>query len=108
MVDFVPRVDIEANRIFYKYIDEHADKTEWETPSDQDEVKVNFELKQNDKVLLSKLGWETNMMHEDLTVTFSKIIQSLKRGEKSRVEIKSTFVPEEDPDLLKMLQDTSN
>jgi FKBP-type peptidyl-prolyl cis-trans isomerase 2 len=38
MIDFIPRVDIEANGNFYKYVDEPADKTEWETPTDQDEV----------------------------------------------------------------------
>jgi len=46
MVDFVPRVDIEANGNFYKYVDQHPDKAEWETPTDLDEIKVDFEIKQ--------------------------------------------------------------
>ena len=45
MVDFIPRTDIEANGNFYKYIEEVPDKSEWETPTDQDEIKVDFEIK---------------------------------------------------------------
>ena len=46
------------------------------------------------------------MMSDELTCTMSKIVQSLKRGEVSKVEIKNTFVANEDSTLLKMLQDS--
>ena len=34
-----------------------------------------------------------------------KIIANMKRGEKARVEVKKTFVPDEDKELIAMLGD---
>ena len=42
------------------------------------------------------------MLSPDLTVTMSKLIGSMKRGEKSKIEIKKSFIPEEDSELCKI------
>ena len=39
------------------------------------------------------------MLNAEMTVTMSKILSALKRGEKSKIEIKNSFVQEEDPEL---------
>jgi len=39
------------------------------------------------------------MLNAEMTVTMSKILSALKRGEKSMIEIKNSFVQEEDPEL---------
>jgi hypothetical protein len=39
-----------------------------------------------------------------LTVTLHKLVGSLKRGEKSKVEVNPKFIVNHDPALLEMLQ----
>jgi hypothetical protein len=39
------RQDIEANGIFYKWVEKATEKHEWETPKDKDEINVDFEFK---------------------------------------------------------------
>lgn len=68
-------------------------------------MKLDFELKQGDKTLLSKLGWETNLADPEITLTMGKVIASMKREERARVEVKNTFVPQEDKELLAILGD---
>ena len=45
------------------------------------------------------------MLNAEMTVTMSKILSALKRGEKCKVEIKNSFVQEEDPDLEEILKE---
>ena len=45
------------------------------------------------------------MLNAEMTVTMSKILSALKRGEKSKIEIKNSFVQEEDPDLEEILKE---
>jgi hypothetical protein len=61
LVDFIVRNDIEANGIFLKYPDHPAEKNEWETPKDRDEIMYDFELKQGEITLLSIAKQEINM-----------------------------------------------
>lgn len=55
--------------------------------------------------MFSKLGWETDFNDPQISLTMRKILESMKRDEKSRIEIKKTFVPEEDNELLALLDE---
>ena len=101
------RQDIEANGIFYKWVEKPTEKHEWETPKDQDEIKVDFELKQGDKSLYKMENWDTDMSGDDpqMTLTIHRILESMKRDEKARIEIKKTFIPDEDKELVALLSD---
>jgi tetratricopeptide (TPR) repeat protein len=68
-------------------------------------MKLDFEFKQGDKTLLSKLGWETNLADPEITLTMGKVIASMKREERARVEVKHTYVPQEDKELIAILGD---
>ena len=43
------------------------------------------------------------MSHDDFTVTLKKILESFKRGEHSKVQVKPTFIRDEDKKLLERL-----
>ena len=57
LVDLEVRFDIDANGMLLKHVSQAAEKHEWEMPAEADEIKLDFEFKQGDKTLLSKLGW---------------------------------------------------
>jgi hypothetical protein len=40
------------------------------------------------------------MADSEITLTLRKILESLKRNERSRIQVKNTFVNENDPDLI--------
>ena len=46
LVDYIERFDIEGNGNFLKYYDMRAEKNEWETPTDMDEVRFDMCVKQ--------------------------------------------------------------
>jgi hypothetical protein len=56
---------------------------------------------QDEKVLWSKKEWDTNMMDPALTCSTYKVISSFKRGEESIVEVKASFIPESDKEIIK-------
>lgn len=89
LVDYVRRQDLEANGNFLKYLDEPAESHEWETPKDQDEIVLDIDFRQGDRILYSKQNWSTTMHDDSLTLTMRKVIESMKRGECSRIEIKA-------------------
>lgn len=45
------------------------------------------------------------MLNPEMSLAMSKILSAIKRGEKCKVEVRSNFVPDEDPELLKILKD---
>jgi hypothetical protein len=47
LVDYVERQDVEADGNFYKYFLTKPDKNEWETPKDDDEIKINLLITQS-------------------------------------------------------------
>lgn len=55
--------------------------------------------------MYSKLDWETDMEGSDpfMTLTIHRILESMKRGEKAKIEIKKTFIPNEDSELVALL-----
>jgi hypothetical protein len=99
---FIERHDIERNGIFFKYFVTKQAKHEWETPSDRDEVKFNVEIVQDSRSLWKKEDWDTNMLDPEMTCSVYKIISSFKRGEESIVEVKASFVPEHDQEIMKL------
>jgi hypothetical protein len=75
-VDFVARFDIEGNGLFLKYYDVRPDKNEWETPTDQDEVRFDMTIKQKSEEdpaqfveLYSIKAWDTTMEDDKITIT---------------------------------------
>lgn len=111
LVDSVPRFDIEGNGDFLKYYDVKPDKNEWETPTDQDEVRFDLTIKQKAETdpdqfveLHAVKAWDTTMDDDGITITVRRCLQSFKRGEKSMVEVRKTFAPEHDKGLLEVLE----
>ena len=45
---------------------------------------------------MKKEGWETNLADDTIPLTLRKILESLKRGEKSTVEVKPDFIKDLD------------
>ena len=105
MIRIEVRQDIEANGLFYKWVEKAAEKHEWETPKDKDEINVDFEFRQGDNSLYKKENWDTDMSGDDpmMTLTIHRILESMKRDEKAKIEVKKTFIPEEDQELVALL-----
>jgi hypothetical protein len=111
LVDYIERFDIEGNGDFLKYYDVRAEKNEWETPTDMDEVRFDVSVKQRSEAdaaqfveLYSEKAWDTTMEDDRITITIRRALVSFKRGEKSMVEVRSTFAPQEDKDLVALLE----
>lgn len=94
LVDFVERQDIEMNGLFLKLYVNKADKNEWETPSDRDEFILSIAIRQKETTFWKKDNWSTDLADTELSVTMHKVLGSLKRGEKSTVDIQKNFIPE--------------
>ena len=100
LVDMVERIDIEANGNLLKTFIKKPPTKEWERPSERDEIHFNIKAYyEKDQVLLEKEDWQTTMADTDqtFTLTFKKILESLKRNEHSSVQVKASFINEEDP-----------
>ena len=89
------------------------DKNEWETPADQDEVCFDMTIKQKSErdparfvELYRIFGWDTTMEDDKITLTMRRGLCSFKRGEKSMIEVKNTCAPQEDKDLVALLDKT--
>lgn len=62
LLDWVERVDIEADGMFLKTYIHKPDKKEWEKPTDRDEIAISVRIYYEEgKDLYSKDNWETNM-----------------------------------------------
>ena len=97
LIDWVERVDIEANGNLIKTYIQKPVKKEWERPTDIDDV--NFSLKvfykatpdqgeDEPEVLYELQNLQTTMSDERILLTFRKILESMKRGEHSVTEVK--------------------
>ena len=69
-------VYIEGDGLFLKYYDARPDKNEWETPTDQDEVRFDMTIKQKSEEdptqfveLYSIKAWDTTMEDDKITIT---------------------------------------
>lgn len=73
---------------FLKTYIRKADKPEWEKPDGIDEVIVNLKaFVSPDDVLFERTNWELKVNDKSVPTTLMKIIQSLKRGELSKIEV---------------------
>lgn len=108
LLDWIERMDLEADGNFLKTTLVKGPKKEWEKPTDRDEIIVNISVKQKDSTLLEKNNWETNMIDNELTITLRKIIESMKRTEKCSVVVKNSFVQENDEALKRLLVSDSD
>ena len=87
LLDWIERQDLEADGNLLKTILVKAPKGEYENPRDVDEVKLNLKIQSGNKVLIKRENLETKMTSSDLTVTLIKILESMKRQEKSKIEV---------------------
>lgn len=86
LLDWVERVDIEANGNFLKTFIHKPESKEWERPSDRDEISVSFKIfYDNNEPLIVKDNWETNMSDSEIYLSLRKILESLKRSEHSTI-----------------------
>jgi hypothetical protein len=44
LVDFIERIDLEANGNFFKYFEIKPENKEWQCPSDQDEIIFSYSI----------------------------------------------------------------
>ena len=106
LVDWIERIDIEADGNFIKEYIYKPDRSEWEKPKDIDEIKVNIRIYQDEnKILLEKQHWETTMNDIEITLTLRKIFESLRRTEKSFTIVKNDYIKENDQELVTKLED---
>lgn len=105
LLDWIERVDIEADGNFIKTIKQKSPRNEWENPRDFDEIKLNLKVYQGLNVFLERGEWETTMKNEEIPLTLFKILESLKRGESSTVAVKPSFIVENDQKYLEQLGD---
>ena len=76
---------------FLKTFLKKADAKEWEKPEGIDEILVNLKVYvSEDNILFQKTDWDIKANDTSIPTTISKVINSLKRGEHSRVEVSST------------------
>ena len=111
LLDWVDRTDIDGNGNFLKTYLQEAPKREWEKPAEVDEIKISAylsltetdpaldESQEEIKYLIEKPEWETNLADSMLPWTVRKVIETMKRGERSSVLIKRTYVKEENPEF---------
>jgi hypothetical protein len=60
LIDWVERIDIEANGNFLKTHIDKPLKREWEKPKERDEVKISLKAFYNsENIIYSKENWET-------------------------------------------------
>jgi hypothetical protein len=86
LLDWEERIDIEANGNFMKAFVVKADKKEWEKPTGKDEIMIALSAYIDEGVnLYEKVDYQTTMDNPELSITFVKILESLKRGESCRV-----------------------
>lgn len=105
MVQVEERQDLEANGIFLKYVKEPCEKHEWEAPSDNDFIKVDFRIRQGEQELVAFEALETTLEDPRITLTMRKCLESMKRNEQARIDIKSDFIPAEDRELIAQFND---
>lgn len=110
LVDWIERIDIEADGLFLKQFITKPETKHWEKPADRDEIILGcLKLSQGDKVLWEKSGdWSTTLTDPELTFTSRKIIESMKRGEHSFTLVKSSFILENDQELVLKLGEAYN
>ncbi|CDW79222.1 peptidyl-prolyl cis-trans isomerase fkbp62-like [Stylonychia lemnae] len=101
LVDWVERVDIEANGNLMKTFLTKPSQREWEKPSEKDEVLISMSYYYDQQLpLFSIENRNTKMSHDDFTLTLKKILESCKRGEHSTIQVQSSFIKEEDEKLF--------
>ena len=62
LIDWVERIDIEANGNFLKTFITKPEKKEWERPSERDEIKVNLlAYLEEGQILFEKRDWALNL-----------------------------------------------
>lgn len=122
LIGWEDRTDIEADGNFVKTLVTVPDKKEWEKPTDRDELVFNLTaslVSQDPSLLLgeereSQLknievfkrdGWTTHMQDPEITLSLRKILETMKRGEKSETLVKLPFLQENDPDVWSIILD---
>lgn len=106
LIDWIERIDIEANGNFLKTFITKPISKEWERPSERDEISISIKaFYKPEEPIYVKENWETIVDDPALFLTFRKILESLKRGEHSSVLVKSNFISEEDKPLVEALGD---
>lgn len=94
LIDWIERIDLEANGNLLKtYIQKPITK-EWEHPNDIDEITFSLKVYYNkdDAILYQIDNKQTTMADSDLTLTLRKVLESMKRHEHSVVEVKTSFI----------------
>lgn len=84
LVDWVERNDIDADGNFLKTFINKPSKKDWEKPTDKDEVKLNIRMYyEPEKTIYEKAEWHAQMSDPEITSSLKKILESMKRKEKS-------------------------
>ena len=93
LLDWVERIDIEADGNFLKTFILKAEKKEYEKPTENDEITINVKAFYTEsQIIFERSNWETKMGDEKVSGTLRKILESMKRGEKAIVQVKSSFL----------------
>jgi hypothetical protein len=115
LLDWIERVDIDANGNFLKTTIVHAAKKEWEKPSETDEVEVSVKLyhfnddpsSDLDSLIKSKEPieernlWKHSLTGVEMPFSLRNILETMKRCEHTQTIVKSHLVSEQDPGLWK-------
>lgn len=97
LVDWVERIDIEGEGNFLKTFIVKPVLKEWERATERDECDITVKaFYTSDDVLFSKENWKTYPADEELPESFRKILESLKRTEHSSVQLKASYLQEQD------------
>jgi len=80
-------MDLEGDGNFLKTWIDKGEKKQWERPSEKDEIDISYSVKQGEKVFEEKSHWRGTMDDPSITVTWTKLIESMKAREKSSIQV---------------------
>lgn len=117
LLDWIERVDIEADGNFIKTTIISAPKKEWEKPAECDEVEVSLKFYHFNEDPSSDLEnalkikevievrdhWTHAMNGQEMAFTLKKILETMRRGEQTQTLVKASFVSEYDQGLWKFV-----
>ena len=105
LLDWVERHDIQANGVFLKTFITKAPQKSWSTPADLDEYIASYKVYYSpDEILLEKEAQTFSSETRDTAPkAIIEVLQSMKVGEHSTVQVKASFIQEEDKLMVEVL-----
>lgn len=109
LLDWIEREDIDGDKAFIKTWIKKPARQEYERPTEIDEVLFNLRVYQENNVeLMKKEQCHVSLDNEEITFVLKKILESMKKEEKSFFEFSLSTIKEKDQALFEKLDGIQN